>query len=74
MLVEKESPLELLALQVRELEARRDAVEEELDQTPSWRFRRRAQLEGQLQYSLSQERELMTLVGMAAKNLKRPSS
>jgi hypothetical protein len=65
--VEHESPLDVLARQVGEAEARRAATEEKLNRTPSWRFRRRAQLRRRMDRRLTQERELMGLVELVAK-------
>lgn len=57
--MEEESPLDLLAGQIRQAEAQRQALEEELDRTPGWRFRQRARLQRRVERRLAKEREVM---------------
>ena len=58
----EESPLEVLAQMVLEAKVNRETVEEELERTPRWRFRRRTQLERGFYRRLTQEQELVTLL------------
>jgi hypothetical protein len=72
--VEEESPLDVLARQVREAEAKREAVEAELDRTPSWRFRRRTRLQRRVERRLAQEREMMAFAEIVSEKLDPPGS
>jgi hypothetical protein len=69
--MEDESPLALLAAQIREAEAQRQAVEEELSRTPSWRFRQRARLQRRVERRRAKEREVMAFARAIS---KQPSS
>ena len=60
------SPLENLAHMVLEAKENREAAEETLNRTPSWRFRRRAGLERQVERRLAQERDLIALLRRAS--------
>jgi hypothetical protein len=64
--VAEQSPLEVLAQMVLEAKVNREAVEEELERTPRWRFRRRTYLERGFYRRLSQEHQLMDLLKRAA--------
>ena len=68
-----ESPLDLLAQQIREADARREAVEEKWNRIPSWRLRRRARLERRVQRRREQERELIALVETVSQTFQRSS-
>ena len=70
-MVEEESPLNLLAGQILELEAQRHAVEETLNRTPGWRFRRRAMLERRLQRRREQEHDLIAFAAKVAEEFNR---
>ena len=70
----EDSPLDLLADQIREAEARREAVEEKLKQTASWRLRRRTLLERRLQRRRRQEQELKALVRSVSETLEGPGT
>lgn len=65
------SPLEDLALMVLETKVNREAAEETLNRTPSWRFRRRAGLERQVERHLTQERDLIALLQRASDSASR---
>ena len=58
----EDSPLDVLADQIRSAEVKRKAVEEKLMRTPSWRFRRRTQLERRVERRREQEREMTNLL------------
>lgn len=60
--MEEEAPLDVLIRQVRETEAKREAVEEKLDRTPVWRVRRRTRLARRVERLRAQEQELVVLV------------
>ena len=71
--MEEESPLDLLARQVLEAKAKREAVEARLDRTPSWRFRRRARLQRRLKRRLWQEREVIDLLKFVSEKFDSPA-
>ena len=65
--MKEESPLDLLADQIREAEYQRQAVEEELNRTPGWRFRQRARLQRRVERRLAKEREMLAFAEMVSK-------
>ncbi len=66
--MDDESPLDVLARQILEAEARREALEERFSETPRWRFRQRAQLERRVQRRRDQERELIAFIETLGKS------
>jgi hypothetical protein len=70
--VEEESPLDLLVDQIREAEAQRQTVEEELNRTPGWRFRQRARLQRRFERRLAKEREVMAFAEMISEKSDPP--
>ena len=65
--MKEESPLDMLAQQVLAAKANREALEEELEHTPVWRFRRRSRLQHRFQHRLHQEKEMLALVKQASR-------
>ena len=72
--MEEESPLDLLVGQIREAEAQRQAVEEELNRTPGWRFRQRARLQRRVERRLAKERDAMVFVETISEKSVPPRS
>ena len=75
--MEKESPLDLLLLQIREAELWRQAAEEELNRTPTWRFRERARWRGDLERRVAAKKQAVAFaaeIGGAKRHSDRRST
>ena len=57
----EQSPLDELARIVQEAKANREAAENQLNTTPSWRVRRRVRQKRLVQRRVAQEREVLAL-------------
>lgn len=67
--MDERSPLDLLILEIREAEVQREAAEEELNQTPGWRFRERARRRALLERRLAEKQRIVAF----AAGVKRAS-